>query len=75
MEKWEVSLEDYEMIVQEMPGDEEVQKTLSNIKVQLKKQRWDHAEDTKLEAIIVSVTSNDQFMQIIKSPGNSVVTF
>lgn len=44
MEKWEASIKDYEVLVQEIPGDEEVRRALFEAKAQLKKQRGEQAD-------------------------------
>ncbi|KAJ3695809.1 hypothetical protein LUZ60_001186 [Juncus effusus] len=39
MEKWEASIKDYEVLVREMPGNEEVSKALAEAEEELKKQQ------------------------------------
>jgi DnaJ family protein C protein 7 len=39
LEKWEVSVKDYEMLQNEAPGDDEVSRALMEAKSELKKQR------------------------------------
>lgn len=40
LERWEAAIQDYEMVMREMPGDEEVGKALLDAQAQLKKQQW-----------------------------------
>lgn len=44
MEKWEACIKDYQILMQEMPGNEEVRKGLAEAEEELKK-KW--GEDTK----------------------------
>lgn len=58
MERWEASIQDYEVLMHEMPGDEEVSKALSDARLQLEKQR-DRSNN------FITITSKDQFKQFI----------
>ncbi|KAF6149102.1 hypothetical protein GIB67_038885 [Kingdonia uniflora] len=82
LERWEASLQDYELLVKEMPEDEEVARALSEVKSQVKKHRREvlkdsnFLKDSNLSATDdVAVTSNEDFRHFIKSPGLSVVLF
>ncbi|EHA8586841.1 Inactive TPR repeat-containing thioredoxin TTL3 [Cocos nucifera] len=44
MERWEASMKDYEVLVQEIPGDEEVSRALFEATAQLKKQRGEQVD-------------------------------
>lgn len=69
LERWEASVQDYEALIDQLPGDEEVGKSLSEAQQQLKKQRGEGSMDTKVGANFVPVTNKDQLKQFIMAPG------
>ncbi|KAB2628985.1 inactive TPR repeat-containing thioredoxin TTL3-like [Pyrus ussuriensis x Pyrus communis] len=75
LERWGAAIQDYEMLIRETPGDEEVGKALFEAKIQLKKQHDEDVEDAKLGSNLVLVTSNEHFRHFVTSPGMSVVLF
>lgn len=46
MERWAASVQDYEILVKEIPGDEEVSKGLSEAKSMLQKKKREIAKNT-----------------------------
>lgn len=71
MERWEASVQDYEMLIRETPGDEEVGRALFEAQVQLKKQRGEDIKGLKFGSNLIFITSNERFRHFITSPGNS----
>lgn len=69
MERWEASIQDYEILLREKPGDEEVGRALFEAKVQLKKQQGEDVKDLKFGSDVVLVTSVECFRHLITSPG------
>ncbi|KAL5779667.1 hypothetical protein ACOSQ2_010404 [Xanthoceras sorbifolium] len=75
LERWEASIRDYEMLIREIPGDEEVGRALFEARVQLKKQRGEDVKDMKFGSNLVFVSSNERFRHFVTSPGMAVVLF
>ncbi|KAK9270758.1 hypothetical protein L1049_026341 [Liquidambar formosana] len=75
LERWEASIQDYEMLIRETPGDEEVARALFMSQVQLKKQRGEDTKGMKFGSNLFSVSSNERFRHLVTSPGMSVVLF
>lgn len=75
LERWEASVRDYEMLIRESPGDEEVGRALFEAQVQLKKQRGENIQDLKFGSNLIFVTSNERFRHFVTSPGMAVVLF
>ncbi|KAM1180526.1 hypothetical protein ACFX13_019929 [Malus domestica] len=75
LERWGASIQDYEMLIRETPGDEEVGKALFEAKIQLKRQHGEDIEDAKFGSNLVLVSSNERFRYFVTSPGMSVVLF
>lgn len=71
MERWEASVQDYEMLIRETPGDEEVGRALFEAQVQLKKERGEEIKDLKFGSNLIFITSNERFRHFITSPGKS----
>lgn len=69
LERWEASIQDYEALIRETPGDEEVGRSLFEAQVQLKKQLGEDVKDMKFGDDVVIVTSNDQFRHFVTAPG------
>ncbi|KAH7849491.1 hypothetical protein Vadar_018650 [Vaccinium darrowii] len=82
LERWDASIQDYEALIRETPGDEEVGKALFEARIQLKKQ---HGEDTKdmefgsnlkeFGSNLVIISSNEKFRHFVTAPGMTVVLF
>ncbi|KAJ4761552.1 TPR repeat-containing thioredoxin TTL4 [Rhynchospora pubera] len=51
MEKWEACIKDYQILMQEMPGNEEVSKGLAEAEEELKKKQVDDTKDSSLTAL------------------------
>ncbi|KAK6130655.1 hypothetical protein DH2020_035630 [Rehmannia glutinosa] len=75
LEKWEAAIEDYEVLMQETPGDEEVNAALLEAKIQLNKLQNGHNMDTDTISNLSSVSSNKHFTYFTTTPGLSVVLF
>ncbi|KAK6940142.1 hypothetical protein RJ641_029673 [Dillenia turbinata] len=75
MERWEASVHDYEMLIRETPGDEEVGRALFEARIQLRKQHGENIEDSKFGSNLVFVSSNERFRHYVTLPGMSVVLF
>ncbi|XP_074280153.1 TPR repeat-containing thioredoxin TTL1-like [Silene latifolia] len=73
--RWEASVQDYEILIREKPGDEEVGRALFEAKIQLKKQCGEDVKDMKFEPEVILVSSIECFRHLITSPGMSVVLF
>lgn len=65
-------MQDYETLVQQLPGDEEVGKALVEAQQQLKKLE---GQDYRLANNFINVTSKDQFKQLITAPGEFLPSF
>lgn len=72
MERWEASIQDYEMLIREIPGDEEVGRALFEAQVQHKKQRGEDVKDMKFGSNLVFISSNERFRHLVTSPGKSL---
>ncbi|KAH0989254.1 hypothetical protein GBA52_000737 [Prunus armeniaca] len=75
LERWGASIQDYEVLIRETPGDEEVGKALFEAKIQLKAQRGEDIKDMKFGSNLVLISSNERFRHFVTSPGMSVVLF
>ncbi|KAK2659720.1 hypothetical protein Ddye_006253 [Dipteronia dyeriana] len=75
LERWEASIRDYEMLIREIPGDEEVGRALFEARVQLKRQRGEDVQDMKFGSNLVFISSNERFRHFVTSPGMAVVLF
>lgn len=71
LERWEASVQDYEMLIRETPGDEEVGRALFEAQVQLKKQRGEDIKDLNFGSNLILITSTERFRHFITSPGKS----
>lgn len=69
MERWEAAIEDYEMLLREKPGDEEVGRALFEAQQQLKMLRGEDIKDFKFGSNLVFISSNDRFRRYVTSPG------
>lgn len=70
MKRWEVAIQDYEMLLRETPGDEEVARALFEAQLQVKMLRGEDIKDLKFGSNLVSISSNDRFRHYVTSPGN-----
>lgn len=73
MGRWEAAIQDYEMLIRESPGDEEVGRALFDARVQLKKLRGEDVKDMKFGFNMVSISSNERFRHFVTSPGKSLI--
>lgn len=71
MERWEAAIQDYEMLIREKPGDEEVARALFEIQLKLKMLRGEDVKDLKFGSNLVCISSNDRFRHYVTSPGKS----
>lgn len=75
MERWEVAIQDYEMLIREKPGDEEVARALFEARLQLKMLRGEDIKDLKFGSNLVFISSNDRFRHYVTSPGKAQYSF
>ena len=77
MERWEAAIQDYEMLLREKPGDEEVARALFETQLQLKTLRGEDIKDLKFGSNLFFISSNDRFRHYVTSPGKShlIVSF
>lgn len=75
MEHWEAAIQDYEMLLREKPGDEEVAKALFEAQLQLKMLRGEDTKDLKFGSNLVFISSNDRFRHYVTSPGKAHFSF
>ncbi|KAI3966958.1 hypothetical protein MKX01_040599 [Papaver californicum] len=71
LERWQASIQDYEKLIRETPGDEEVSRALFDAQVQLKKQRGEDVEGMKFGTDVIVITNHERFRHFITSPGKS----
>lgn len=69
MERWEESVQDYELLAQELPGDEEVLRALAEVHGQ-RKRRDEEGEGRNLFSDLVVIKTPDQLSDMTKSMGN-----
>ncbi|OUZ99308.1 Tetratricopeptide repeat-containing domain [Macleaya cordata] len=79
LERWEASAQDYDILLKDMPGDEEVGRALLEVQAHIKKpqrreQRGD-SKDIKSNTNVIVVDSYENFRHFVTSPGISVVLF
>lgn len=77
LERWAASIEDYENLLDHVPGDEEISKALTDAQAKLKKQ-----QEAALSGMInsgdshlIRITAEDQFRHIIMSSGKAPTVF
>ncbi|KAL6179871.1 hypothetical protein ACLB2K_046542 [Fragaria x ananassa] len=75
LERWGASVKDYEMLIRETPGDEEVGKALFESQIQLKRLHGEDIGDMKFGLNLISIANNERFRHYVTSPGMSVVLF
>ena len=61
----------YEMLLKELPGNEDVCKALSEVQIQLKIMHGEDVQDFKLACNLFNVSSNDRFQHYVNSFGKS----
>jgi len=71
LERWEAAIQDYEMLLREKPGDEEVARALFETQLQLKMLRGEDIKDLKFGSNLFFISSNDRFRHYVTSPGKS----
>ena len=69
LEKWDESVRDYEFLVQEMPGDEEVVSALAEVQGRRKSQEREREDMNSISDLVV-IKNPDQLSDLIKSMGN-----
>lgn len=69
MERWEASIQDYEVLIRETPGNEEVGRALFEAQIQLRKQHGEDVKDLKFGSNLVSISSYEHFRHLVTSPG------
>ncbi|THF97594.1 hypothetical protein TEA_007596 [Camellia sinensis var. sinensis] len=72
---WEAVIQDYETVLRETPGDEEVGKALFEARVQIKEQHGEDTKEMKFGSNLVFISSNERFRHFVTAPGMSVVLF
>ena len=72
LERWGASIKDYEVLIRETPGDEEVGKALFEAQIQLKRQHGEDIGDMKFGLNLISITTNERFRHYVTSPGKSL---
>jgi DnaJ family protein C protein 7 len=75
LERWESAIQDYEMLIREKPGNEEVARALFEIQIKLKIMRGEDIKDLKFGSNLFCISTNDRFRHYVTSPGMSVVLF
>ncbi|XP_020275957.1 TPR repeat-containing thioredoxin TTL1-like [Asparagus officinalis] len=75
LERWGASVEDYEILLRQMPGDDEVVKALFEAHLHLTKQPGEKVKDSENDAGLMTITSENQLMNIIMLPGIYVALF
>ncbi|XP_058100787.1 TPR repeat-containing thioredoxin TTL1-like [Magnolia sinica] len=73
--RWAESVRDYEVLINELPGDKEVAEALFHAQAALKKSRGEEVYDMKFGGEVEEISCIEQFRAIISSPGISVVHF
>lgn len=72
LERWQASLEDYEVLSKETPEDEFVSQALSEIRTKLRMQQ---RVRTRSGGSFSAPSSKDRFANVVNYPGTSVVLF
>lgn len=62
MERWMASIQDYEILIREFPGDEELGRAMLEAQAQLKKQR---SQDLTIQADVSSISNKECFQHLI----------
>ncbi|XVE86368.1 hypothetical protein DITRI_Ditri18aG0029500 [Diplodiscus trichospermus] len=73
--RWADAVRDYELLRKELPGDNEVAKSLHNAQAALKKSRGVDVHNVKISGEVEEISSLDSFKTAMSSPGVSVVHF
>ncbi|CAK9270182.1 unnamed protein product, partial [Sphagnum jensenii] len=80
MEKWDLSLKDFEALRKEMPGNTDVARALSEVQVAMKNSKGrglgtEEKQQQQRLGVEVNVCSNDQLREEISNHGIAVVQF
>ncbi|KAK9678625.1 hypothetical protein RND81_11G223900 [Saponaria officinalis] len=75
LQKWEAAMRDYEILLQESLGDENVAKSLFEAQVNLKKQRGEDVSNMVYGNTVVKTESSEHFRDSTSWPGLSVAWF
>ena len=74
MQKWEASVRDYEILLLESPGDEDLAKAYCEAQMQLKKQQGADVSNMKFRNdVVVKIQSSEHFRNFTSWPGKSNV--
>lgn len=70
MQKWETAIRDYEILLQESPGNEDVAKAYFEAQMQLKKQRGEDVSNVRFgNDGLIKIQSNEHFKDVTSWPG------
>jgi len=70
LQKWEAAVRDYEILLQESPGDENVARGFFEAQVQIKKQRGEDVSNMKFgNEGVVKIQNNEHFKNLTSWPG------
>ncbi|KNA03755.1 hypothetical protein SOVF_206100 [Spinacia oleracea] len=76
LQKWEPAARDYEILLQESPGDEDIMKAFFEAETQVKKQRGEDVLNIRFgNDGLVKIQSEENFRNVISWPGLSVALF
>ncbi|CAO2827742.1 unnamed protein product [Amaranthus hypochondriacus] len=76
LQKWEASVRDYEILLLESPGDEDLAKAYCEAQMQLKKQQGADVSNIKFwNDGVVKIQSSEHFRNFTSWPGLSVAVF
>ncbi|KAL9245736.1 hypothetical protein vseg_019353 [Gypsophila vaccaria] len=75
LQNWEAAAKDYEILLQESLGDENVAKALFEAQVNLKKHRGEDVSNMVFGNAVVKTESSEHFRNLISWPGLSVAWF
>lgn len=76
LKKWETAIRDYEILLQESPGNEDVAKAYFEAQMQLKKQRGEDVSNVRFgNDGLIKIQSNEHFKDVTSWPGLSVALF
>ena len=69
LERWTEAIQDYEVLRNELPGDDGVAEALSNAQFCLKKFRGEIAPNLKAGVRVAEVSGLEQFQEALSLPG------
>ncbi|XVF16877.1 hypothetical protein REPUB_Repub10bG0069100 [Reevesia pubescens] len=73
--RWADAVRDYELLRNQLPGDNEVAESLHNAQVAMKKSRGVDVHNMKIVGEVEEISSLDRFKTAISLPGTSVIHF